>query len=227
MTNENEKKWRHLYNIYMCWLVYAVSYLGKVNYSANITHIMRFYNISKPEAGLVPTFFFFSYGIGQVVNGLLCKKYNAKWVIFASLAISAGINFTIPFLLNFAIVKWLWMINRFVLSMLWPTLVGLLSYALPEKDLERSSVIMGTTVAAGTLVIYGLSSLFSVFNNFWLAFYIPGIVGAAVAVIWLFTEVRYINPKRKRIRNPVLLLWKKTLPKKKENPLAEKHSCYW
>ena len=24
------------------------------------------------------TFFFFAYGVGQVINGLLCKKYNIK-----------------------------------------------------------------------------------------------------------------------------------------------------
>ena len=73
--------------IFLCWLVYTVSYLGKVNYSANITHIIKFYDISKAEAGLVPTFFFFAYGIGQVVNGLLCKKYNSRWTIFVSLGI--------------------------------------------------------------------------------------------------------------------------------------------
>ena len=121
--------------IFLCWLVYTVSYLGKVNYSANITNIVEFYNVSKAEAGLAPTFFFFAYGIGQVVNGLLCKKYNSRWVIFASLGLSSIINFIIPFIPYFSIIKWLWMINGFVLSMLWPTLIGLLAYALPQKDL--------------------------------------------------------------------------------------------
>ncbi len=193
------KKSSATFIIFLCWLVYTVSYLGKVNYSANITHIVKFYEISKSEAGLVPTFFFFAYGIGQVVNGFLCKKYNAKWTIFASLGISAIINFVIPFISNFDIIKWLWMINGFVLSMLWPTLVGLLAYILPQKDLERSSVVMGTTVAGGTLLIYGLSSLFSVFNNFKLAFYTPGIVGMMVSIIWLilFDRASYESKKEK------------------------------
>jgi len=173
--------------IFLCWLVYTVSYLGKVNYSANINHIISVYNVSKSDAGLVPTFFFFAYGIGQVVNGLLCKKYNAKFTIFASLIISSIINFSIPFISNFAVIKWLWMINGFVLSMLWPTLVGLLAYALPQKDLERSSVLMGTTVAIGTLLIYGLSSVYSALGNFKFAFYTPGIVGIIVSAIWLIS----------------------------------------
>ena len=91
--------------ILLCWLVYAISYFGKVNYSANITGIMDFYNITRAQAGIAPTFFFFAYGIGQVVNGLFCKKYNMKWMVFASLTVSASINFVIAVSSNFAIVK--------------------------------------------------------------------------------------------------------------------------
>ena len=66
--------------IFLSWLLYTISYLGKVNYSANITQIVDYYQISKAEAGMVPSFFFFAYGIGQVVNGLFCKKYNSFFV---------------------------------------------------------------------------------------------------------------------------------------------------
>ena len=73
--------------ILLCWLVYTCSYMGKVNYSANINPIMDFYKIDHSTAGLVSTFFFFSYGVGQVVNGLFCKKYNLKWIVFILLTI--------------------------------------------------------------------------------------------------------------------------------------------
>ena len=142
--------------IFLAWVVYTVSYLGKVNYSANITQVIDFYQITKAQAGIVPTFLFFSYGIGQVVNGILCKKYNIKWAIFGSLFVSAIINLMIAFNTEFGIIKWFWMINGFALSVLWPSIIRLLSEELPKKDLGRSSVIMGTTVAAGTLIIYVL-----------------------------------------------------------------------
>jgi len=35
--------------IFLGWLVYTTSYLGKLNYSANITQIIDFYGISKAE----------------------------------------------------------------------------------------------------------------------------------------------------------------------------------
>ena len=60
--------------ILLCWLVYACSYMGKVNYAANINQVMIFYQVDHSSAGLVSTFFFFAYGIGQVFNGVFCRK---------------------------------------------------------------------------------------------------------------------------------------------------------
>ncbi len=179
--------------IFLCWLLYSTSYLGKVNYSANITSIIDFYDVTKAEAGMAPTFFFFAYGVGQVVNGILCKKYHIKLAIFGSLLTSAVINLLIASGSDFAIIKWLWLINGFALSVLWPTLVRLLSESLPQKDLGRSSVIMGTTVAGGTLVIYGLSSVYNIWGNFKLAFYTAAFAGIMVALLWLFLSKKAIG----------------------------------
>ena len=121
--------------IFLGWLVYTTSYLGKVNYSANITQIIDFYGISKAEAGIVPTFFFFAYGIGQVVNGILCRKYNIKWTVFTSLTLSAVINFIIAVSTDFTYIRWLWLVNGFLMSILWPLLIRLFSETLPEKHL--------------------------------------------------------------------------------------------
>lgn len=185
--------------IFLGWLVYATSYLGKVNYSANITQIVDFYGITKAQAGTVPTFFFFAYGIGQVFNGVFCKKYNIKWMVFISLMASAIINLIIAVSTNFAMIKWLWLINGFVLSILWPTLIRMLSEALPEKVLGTSSVVMGTTVAIGTLAIYGLSSIFVAFDHFKLSFYTAGIAVIAVAIVWiLFYNTAVTKAKNER-----------------------------
>ncbi len=123
---------------------------------------------------------------------------------FFSLITSAIINFVIGITTNFGIVKWLWMINGFALSILWPTLVRLLSDVLPQSDLGKSSVIMGTTVATGTLIIYGLSSFFAIFHMFKLAFYSAFIVDIIVAVIWsIFYNEAVNNAKTEREREGI------------------------
>ena len=67
--------------IMLCWLVYTCSYIGKLSYNANIVQIGPAFGVTKDECGMVSSFFFFAYGIGQVVNGFLCKRYNIKYVI--------------------------------------------------------------------------------------------------------------------------------------------------
>jgi len=177
--------------LFLAWLVYTFSYFGKVNYSANITQIIEFYGVSKTQAGAVPTFFFFSYGIGQVVHGIFCKRYCIKWTVFFSLTVSSAINFILALRPDFSLIKWLWLINGFVLSLLWPTLIRMLSERMPRTKLGTSSVVMGTTVAVGTLVIYGLSSVYAALNCFQLSFYTAAFSVFAVAVIWLLFYQRY------------------------------------
>ncbi len=180
--------------IFLGWLIYSFSYLGKVNFNANITLIIEEYGITKDEAGLIPSFFFFAYGIGQVVNGLCCKKYNIKWMIAGSLFLSGVINLAIALGAPFFLIKWLWMVNGFSLSVLWPTVIRLLSESLPGKALGTSSVIMGTTVAVGTFIIYGLSSLYAgVFNSFKPAFYTAAVAVIGVSFIWLLMYKKAVD----------------------------------
>ncbi len=79
------------------------------------------------------------------------------------------------------------------MSMLWPTLIRLLSETLPEKHFGKSSVVMGTTVATGTLTIYSLSSLYAAFDKFKLAFYTAAFVEIVVAIIWFLSYKRVVE----------------------------------
>ena len=182
-TEKGFKRKAGLLLIFLCWLVYACSYIGKVNYAANINQIMSFYAVDHSSAGLVSTLFFFAYGIGQVVNGLLCKKYNIKWFVFGSLIVSGTVNFIVGVTTNFTLIKFLWLLNGFSMSVLWPCLIRLLSETLNKNDMAKASVIMGTTVATGTLFVYALSALF-VRINFKILFYLPAGLFFVAAVAW-------------------------------------------
>lgn len=170
--------------MFLGWLTYMISYLGKVNYSANITQIIDYFQVSKTEAGLVPTFFFFAYGAGQFINGTCCKYYNRRWFVSGSLALSSFLNFAVAVTPDFAIIKWLWMLNGLTLSVLWPTITQVLAENLPQRDMGKASVVMSTTVATGTLLIYGLSAVYAVFGQFKLAFYTAALTEFVAAVLW-------------------------------------------
>lgn len=73
----------------------------KYSYNANINRIMPFFNVNHAEAGLVSTFFFFSYGAGQIIHGLLSKHYNSRYLVSCALAVSAIINIVVRLLTVF------------------------------------------------------------------------------------------------------------------------------
>lgn len=176
---------KSFYLILLCWLVYTCSYIGKLSYNANTLPIMEYYSVTKADAGLVATFFFFAYGIGQVVNGLFCKKYNPKYVIFACLMVSGGINMALPFITNFGVVKFAWLVNGASMSFLWTLLIRLLSENLPDRDIPGAVLAMGTTVATGTFLVYGMSALFIGIASFKITFYIASGILIAVSFVWL------------------------------------------
>lgn len=170
--------------IFICFIVYTFAYLGKYSYPTNIVSFTSHYGESKADAGLISTLFFIAYGIGQIVNGILCKFYPKKFIITGALIVSAIINTILFFDIPFYAIKYLWLVNGFAQSVLWPTLVFLLGKHLPKKRLEFVVLAMSFTVAIGTGLSYGLSSLMIHFVNFKYTFLISGIVVFIVAVVW-------------------------------------------
>ena len=68
--------------LFLSWLAYTAGNVGRMNYAASIVAIIEETGAAKTAAGLVSSFFFFAYGAGQFVNGLLCHKYNSRLFIF-------------------------------------------------------------------------------------------------------------------------------------------------
>ena len=179
--------------LFLCWLVYTCSYIGKLGYSANIVSIESDFEVTHAAAGMASTFFFFSYGTGQIVNGIFCNRYRLKPLIFCILLISAMCNLVVGTINNFAVVKYLWLINGAVLSVLWPSLIRLLSETLKSEYFPKTVVVMGTTVAIGTFAVYGLSALFVSIGNYRVIFYVASVLLPTFALAWIFLYDKLTN----------------------------------
>lgn len=164
--------------------MYASAYLGRYSYNSNINPIMTDFGLDHASAGLVTTFFFFAYGAGQVINGLLCKRYNKKYVLSAAMIISAVLNIIFFVGVDFALVKYMWFLNGAVQSVLWSSLILALSESLDSKNLKKAILIMSTTVAIGTFISYGGSALFVHIGNYRYSFLLGGSVMAIVGITW-------------------------------------------
>ena len=203
--------------IWLCWAVYVFAYLGRYSYKANIGLIEKDFNISHAEAGLVTTCFFFAYGIGQVVNGIMCKRYNKKFLFPMILFASSILNLVI-LKLPFFSFKYIWLVNGFLQSCLWSSIINVLGSTLDSKHFTKALVIMSTTATAGTLFIYGSSAFFVWLGNYRFSFIFSAIVMSLIGVVWLLVfnpdsislnnqepKEEQEEPKKKASRSEVLV----------------------
>ena len=170
--------------IVLCCLTYGFAYVGRYSYNANIAPIMDFYGVTRAEAGLVGTFFFFAYGVGQLLNALFCKYYNKKYIIPGALLISAGINIVLFFCPPFWSIKFLWLINGICQSVLWPVLIQTLGESLDEVMMKRAVLGMSSSILLGTFLAYGGSALFNLGNFFRASFLFGMALMLTIALIW-------------------------------------------
>lgn len=166
-----------------------------MGYSANIIQIEKTFGVSHATAGIVSTCFFFAYGAGQIINGIFCKKYNVKYVIFFSLLVSGVCNLLMGVLQTFIYQKYIWFINGATLSVLWPSLIRYLSERLKKEEMSSAVVAMGTTVAVGTATVYGLSALFAEFLFYRMIFFVAAVVLPIMAVSWFIISAKYLPEK--------------------------------
>ena len=166
-----------------------------MGYSANIIQIEKNFGVSHATAGIVSTCFFFAYGAGQIINGIFCKKYNVKYVIFFSLLVSGVCNLLMGVLQTFVYQKYIWFINGATLSVLWPSLIRYLSERLKKEEMSSAVVAMGTTVAVGTATVYGLSALFAEFLFYRMIFFVAAVVLPIMAASWFIISAKYLPEK--------------------------------
>ncbi len=174
--------------ILLLTVAYVISYFGRKSYDSNINEIMRFYGAGKAEVGLVGTFFFIVYAMGQVFHGIMCKHYNPKIVLPLALTIAAVCNVLMGVMPveGFRFLKYIWLINGFVMASLWSLTIRTLNRNLSKKRVKQSLIAMAFPVSIGTFMIYGASALFSFLENFKLTFYLAGGMLLAIALIIFF-----------------------------------------
>ena len=183
--------------IFLCWAAYTFAYVARLNYNASMVEILSQLGTTKEAAGTVSSFFFFAYGAGQLVNGLLSKRYNTKYSVAIALGASCVINLAMAFSQGIDTMKYLWLLNGIFQSVLWSSLIKTLSDNLADSKLSKAVMVMSTTVASGTFIAYGLAALFSYLELSWtLIFYVAAAVVGATAVLW-FVGMSSLNKEKK------------------------------
>lgn len=173
--------------IYTCFMMYTSVYLAKLNYNALLVEILGDLGGTRSAAGLVSSFFFFSYGIGQVVSGFLAKRFNEKYVVTGSLFGSALCNLSMSLAPNVSVMKYIWLLNGIIMSTLWCSVIKVQGKYISAKNLPRSLSLMGLTTPLGTALNYGACALIAAVTTWRVSFWLAAGLMTFMAVLWFVT----------------------------------------
>ena len=140
-------------------VTYMVSYITRINYGAIIAEMERATGMSKSLLSLALTGSFVTYGVGQVVSGVMGDRISPKRLVKYGLIVTVVMNFLIPVCKSPYQMLFVWCINGFAQSFMWPPLVKLMTTLLSEEDYKTVTGKVSWGSSIGTIVVYLLSPL--------------------------------------------------------------------
>ena len=173
--------------ILLSCLTYSTAYVGRLCYGANLISIRDGFGIDQATAGMVSSFYFFSYAAGQLINAFIAKYCNPKYTVTLALIVSSLCNLGIGLSPSIEPMKYIWLINGLAQSMLWCNILNIQSRFLSGKDISRCIIWNCMTYSIGTFASYGVSALLNWCGISWrVVFYFAFFLTFTVALTWFF-----------------------------------------
>lgn len=201
----------------LSWIAYASAYLSRTNLSIALPEMINSLGFNKANVGLIGSSFFWSYAIGQLINGYIGDKVKSRFFIFLGLLISSIINLVVGFSSNLILIIILWAFNGFFLSTLWGPIVKTLSFWFPHEKRTRIAVGIFTSMIGGYLFTWGLIGRIIAYTSWRWAFWIPAGFVFTYSLIWVWKMRNH--PKEVGLTSPNDLVNSRT-KEEKDNALS-------
>lgn len=177
----------------VCYLAYLFIYVARLNLSMAAPGLKDAGMLTMEQVGILGSIFSVVYACGRLLSGILSDR-NPPWkMICIGLVLCGFSNISFGFFPAFPALVLLWGINAFAQSMLWGSILRILSAIYAERIAKKMASYMATTVAAGNLV--GILLNTELINRFGLsfAFLIPGGI-TLVLSLFVLLNTRQVEP---------------------------------
>lgn len=181
----------------LCPLIYFGSYITRKNYAIVIAEIVAFEGIGEADAALADTLALISYGVGQVISGILGDHFRPKALITCGLTATTAINLCMAIVPDPYIRAVLWCLNGFAQSMLWPPLVRIMAASMNEDAYNKTCVNVNVAGIGGTVFVYLTASLLWIPYFSWkYVFVFSAFLCGIIDVLWIVLSARTPQPGR-------------------------------
>jgi len=183
-TRDRYRYWqRRVFAI--AWLSYASFYLCRVNISVALPAMGADLGWPMSRMGLIGTAFLWLYATGQLVNGTLGQRANARWFVGMGMLASAaccGLFGSADWLWAMVVI---WGLNGWAQSMGWGPIVKTIAAWFGSGRRGRMTAFFAPCFVLGHLAAWVAGGLIVQHWGWRQAFWVPALVFAGMALVWL------------------------------------------
>ena len=184
----------------VCYFAYLFIYVARLNLSMAAPGLKDAAVLSTEQIGMLGSMFSVVYACGRLISGILSDRYAPWKMIFLGLVLCGVSNVCFGLFPPFGAILLLWGVNAFAQSMLWGSILRILSTVYPESIAKKRASYMATTVAAGNLVGILLNTgLINRFGTAW-AFLVPGGITLVMSLL-VAVNTHHVQPSVTAVSN--------------------------
>lgn len=178
---------------YILTLVYFASYCTRINFTVMLVKIGSDMSVSKEELSIVVTALTVSYGLGQIISGMLGDKIKPQLLLSIGLAVASVCNALMFFMPSIPAMTAVWCVNGFAQSLLWPPIVRIMSVNLNDTEYGYAAVRVSWGSSIATICMYTLIPLLLYVVEWRTVMLICSVVGIVVMAVWRFAYPKLLT----------------------------------
>lgn len=189
----------------LCWTTYVITYLCRVNFSSAMEKLSLGTGIDLAKLGVIGSVFFFSYALGQLVNGFLGDRTPPFVFISAAITATGFLNLLMSQMVSSLGLTFIWGLNGYIQSMLWGPMMRILSERFEPHERIKVSARMSSSMVAGFILSWAVfGKAFASLSWNWY-FLVPAGAALAMGMFWIvsliragFLSIRPLSPLSKK-----------------------------
>ena len=172
------------------YLAYTSIYISRVNLSASETALEALSLFDAAGYGLLGGLFSTVYSVGRLVNGRIGDKAPPWLMLTVGLSVAGVANIGVGLLPPYAGILILWCTNAYAQSMLWSSVLCVVSAIYSGPGLKRMTSLMVTAVATGNIASILICKWLIGALGVSAAFLVPGALNILLGIVVFFATGR-------------------------------------
>ena len=188
---------KYIIIIFISWLAYLISYLGRNDYSACLLEIVNSTGMTRASAGMISSSFALCNAVGQLISSMIVNKISPIKLISTEIFTVAVINLLFPTSENLYIMMLLWGMNGVMQATLLCGITRIFSETMEEPWLSRGAVSLNTIGAVGGMINYLLCPLLIRFFRWQIVFFTISTMLFILGIVWCVVMPKLTSDKKK------------------------------